>query len=207
MRAKEWPPSRVKARPCGVAGFLSKLVPHESSSSTRCGPFLDDDLDGLVIAKPGAAFFGVVHMDSVAVGRLKHRGDAALGIPGVGLVDGVLGEQQDVGPLIGRRDRRPQPRHAAADHQDIRELLRQPGGFEGDQISTLGEGLKHGADSNQTQAIPRPHAAAGVAGFFLDVPLGGAMGKRTRLPVLFRIESGSTGKRVRLSMAPPAATE
>ena len=64
--------------------------------------------------RPAPPFSVSATCDSIAVGRLKHRRDAALGVPGVGLVDRVLGEQEDVRPasaaaMAARRPATPPP--------------------------------------------------------------------------------------------------
>jgi len=54
-----------------------------------------------------------------------------------------FGEQQDFRPTLRRRDRGAQPGDSAADHQHIRDLLRQPRRAEGDEIAAMGQGLEH----------------------------------------------------------------
>ena len=100
------------------------MVPQESSSSNALRAFLDDDAHGFFIADSRAARSGVLDMGFDAVIRLEDGGDAALGVPGVGLFDGVLGEDQDIGPSFAPRRWPPAGRDAAADHQHIGELLR-----------------------------------------------------------------------------------
>ena len=82
-------------------------------------------------------------MQLEAVFRLKHGRDAALGIPGVGLLDGVLGEHEHVG-RVGGSDGRAQARDAAADDQDVGKLLGEAIGLEGNEIATLGDDFEHG---------------------------------------------------------------
>jgi hypothetical protein len=77
------------------------------------------------------------------VQRLKDRGDATLGIPGVGLIDGILGEQQDFRARLRRRDGGAKTGHAPADHQHVRYLLRQTRSAKRDQVAALSQGLKH----------------------------------------------------------------
>ena len=135
--------------------------PSESSSSTRSGPSLTTISTAVVVAQARPALLGVLDVRLVAVQRLEHRRDAALGVPGVGLVDGVLGEDEDVRPLLRRRDGRPQPRDAAADDQHVGELLGEPGGFERDEVAALREGLEH-CEGDSNPAPPRLTAASGA---------------------------------------------
>ena len=62
---------------------------------------------------------------------------------GVEVVDRVFREQENFGAFVRSRDGGAQAGDAAADYEDVGELLREPGGLERDQVTTLREGLKH----------------------------------------------------------------
>jgi hypothetical protein len=94
------------------------------------GSFGNDDLHGFFVTQSRAAGDGVLDMGFNAVLRLKDGGDSALGVPGVGLMKGVLGEKENVGALLSRGDGGAKTGYAAADDENIRELLGEAGGFE-----------------------------------------------------------------------------
>ena len=95
-----------------------------------------------IVAQPRAGGFGIADVHFVAVGGLQDSRDAALGIPGVGLLDAVFGDDKNVG-RFGRRDGRSKTGDAAADHQDVRRLLWKIGRLEGDEVAALEEGREH----------------------------------------------------------------
>ena len=111
MRAKLWPPSQGEGQVVRVAGFLVEVRAPLEQFEHALGPFFDDDAHGLVVAQARARRSRcrrrAIRTESE---RLKHRGDAALGVPGVGLLDGVLGEQQNIRARLRRRDRGAQAR-------------------------------------------------------------------------------------------------
>ena len=74
-----------------------------------------------------------------AVFGIDHAGDAALGIGAVGLLHRVLGDHEHREPRIDRH-RRPQPGEAAADHQHVDEVVRNPLGMKRHEIAGHGEG-------------------------------------------------------------------
>ena len=104
----------------------------------------DDDANGLLIAQSHADDFGVVDVRLDRIERLKHRRDAALGVPGVRLIDRVLGEEKRLRPVLRGRDRGAQAGDAAADDEHIRDLLRKPRRLKRNEIAALGEGFEHG---------------------------------------------------------------
>ena len=83
-----------------VAGLLVEMRAPLQQFEHALGPFFDDDAHGLVIAEADADDFRVAHVRFDRIERLEHRRDAALGVPGVGLLDGVLGQQQDFRPAL-----------------------------------------------------------------------------------------------------------
>ena len=81
-----------------VAACLSKLMPQREQLEHALRALLDGDPHGLVVAQPRPADLRVADVRLDRIERLEHRRDAALGVPGVGLVDRVLGQQQDFAP-------------------------------------------------------------------------------------------------------------
>ena len=83
----------------------------------------------------------IVSVDVVleAIFRIDHAGDAALGVRAVGLLHRVLGDHEHREPRIDFH-RGPQPGDAAADHQHVDEVVRNPLGMKRHQIA--GDGRK-----------------------------------------------------------------
>ena len=123
-RARLWPPSRASSRwPCSSR---SNMAPRAISSLTRPGPLVDQHPHGVGVAQAGAGGQGVgqVEVGRVGVAR-QHRGHAALGPPGGGLVQLALGEHADPQAVdVGGADGGRQPGHAAAEHQQVERLGR-----------------------------------------------------------------------------------
>ena len=95
------------------------------SSLTRLGSLVDEDADGVDVAQAGAGRerVGEVEVGGVGVAG-EHRGDAALGPAGGGLVELALGEHADPqAECVGRPHRGRQPRHAAAEDQQVESVV------------------------------------------------------------------------------------
>ena len=73
----------------------SNRVPQAISSRIRSRPLADHALDDLGIAQRAARRQGVGHVIFAAIVGPHGAGDAALGVPAVGLPQPVLGDQQD----------------------------------------------------------------------------------------------------------------
>jgi hypothetical protein len=82
-------------------------------------------MDSFLVAQTRATGDRILLVRFNTVLRLKNRGNSALGIPGIGLMQRILGEKQNIGPFLRRRDCGPQTRDAPTDDQHIRQLLRQ----------------------------------------------------------------------------------
>ncbi len=116
-------PFEAEGEVVGVAGLFVEVGAPGEEFENALGTFLDDDVDGLGVAEAGAADEGVVDVRFDAVGGLEDGGDAALGVPGVGLVEGVLGEDEDVGAFGSSGNGGAEAGDAAADDQNVRHLL------------------------------------------------------------------------------------
>ncbi len=85
-------------------GELASLVeahsePHQSLD--RGWPLADDQLHDVPAAQSGAGAQGVLHMSVHRVIRLHDGRDAALGVAGIGLVEGPLCHDDNLAPLAG----------------------------------------------------------------------------------------------------------
>ncbi len=98
------------------------------------GRFADDHLDDFLIAEIRAGDHRVGDVVLEAVLGIDHSGDAALGVGAVGLFHRVLGDHQKREPWIDFH-RGPQPGNAAADHQHVDEVVRNPLGMERNEIA------------------------------------------------------------------------
>ena len=105
MRRLEWPPSRPRSSsraPCdsGISRSVN-CMPSSISSAMRAGPSCDDRADDRFLAQAGAGLQRVAHVQLERILLARDRGDAALGVVGVGLRAVLLG---DDGHAPVRRD-------------------------------------------------------------------------------------------------------
>jgi len=59
----------------------------------------------------------------VAIGRLEDGSDPALGVPGIGLIDGVFCEDENIRAFIRGSDGGAQSGYTPADNKYVSELL------------------------------------------------------------------------------------
>jgi hypothetical protein len=59
------------------------------------------------------------------------------------LLHRVFGKEQNFRATLGGRDRSAQASNTATDNQHIRDLLGQARGPEGNEITSMGQGLEH----------------------------------------------------------------
>ena len=171
IRACEWPPSRVRAT---WPLTSSKCVPHSINSADPPGRLADDQFDDLGVAEPLAGGEGVGDVVLEVVLGVEHPGDPPLGVGAVALADLVLGHDQH--PVrLADAERHPKPRQAAADDQDVGEVVRaglagrtRPGSVSA-RAATWRVVPKHGGTLRRPahhDVRPRaPRASAGGRGF------------------------------------------
>ena len=97
------------------------------------GRLADDHLDDLGVAQPLAGRQRVGDVVVEPVLGIEHAGDAPLGVVAVALADLVLGDDQHA-IRLGDAQRSPEARDAAADDQDIGEVMRQLFGVKAHEI-------------------------------------------------------------------------
>ena len=131
-RSRRRSPRRPRARPgaaCGRprgparAGRRTSIEhgPHRDELVDAAGSLVDEDADGVDVAQPGP---GGERVGEVQVGRVgiagEHRGDAALGPAGGGLIELALGEHADAqAERVGGPHRGREPGHAAAQDEQV----------------------------------------------------------------------------------------
>ena len=98
----------------------------------------DHPLHDLGIAERAAGLERVGHVVLEAVFRIDHAGDAALGIGAVGVLQAVLGDDQDREPRIGAQGGA-NPGQPAADDQHVGKVVRDRLGTERDEVARRGE--------------------------------------------------------------------
>ena len=109
------------------------------------GGLADDQLDDLGVAEPLAGGEGVGDVVLEVVLGVEDTGDPALGIRAIALADLILGDDQDPEPFR-HAERRAEPGDAAADDQDVGEVMRQVLGIERGQVAPgQDEWLDHGS--------------------------------------------------------------
>lgn len=105
---------------------------------------LNHHLHGGKTVQPRPAGQCVADMQLQTVFRLQNRSNAPLGVPSVGFVDDILGQDQRFAAAISGGNGCPQTRDTATNDQHISKLLRQAGGLERGEIAAFGQKLKHG---------------------------------------------------------------
>ena len=132
IRACEWPPSRPSAT---LAVDLVEVGAPADQLADPLGCLADDHLDDLGVAQPLAGGEGVGDVVVEVVLGVEDAGDPALGVVAVALADLVLGDDQDA-ELVGDAERRAEAGDAAADDQDVGEVVGQLAGVEADEVAT-----------------------------------------------------------------------
>ena len=129
MRAWEWPPSRVVSI---SPSTRSKPAPHSSNCRTSSGPWRTT-CSTVSVAQPAAGpqRVGDVRLERIVLA--EHRGDAALGLPGVAVFEARLADDDDIA-LFGRLQGRPQTGDARADDHAIGEKLARRDRIDIDQV-------------------------------------------------------------------------
>ena len=129
IRACEWPPSRVEG---DLAVDLVEVRPPLDQLGDPPRGLADDQLDDLGVAQPLAGGEGVGDVVLEVVLGVEDAGDPPLGVGAVALADLVLGDDQD--PVrLGDAEGRAEAGEAAADDQDVGEVVRQVLGVEPDR--------------------------------------------------------------------------
>ncbi len=82
------------------------------------GAFADDDIDRHLVAEARAGDQGVAHVRLEAVVLGQDAGDASLGVAGVGLVEGALGDDDHV-TVFGGLESKGEAGDAGADDEVI----------------------------------------------------------------------------------------
>ena len=112
-----WPPSRVRsssALAIGAPADAAEVGAERDQLAHALGPVAHHHLDHVAVREAAAGLERVLHVALEGVGRVEHRGDAALRVGGRRLVELALGHDQHVGVARGL-EREGQPGDAAAD--------------------------------------------------------------------------------------------
>ena len=156
------PNGRWRIRPSRVR---SKTAPQRLELAHPVGRLLGVELGHPRVVEHLAADHRVAEMDLPRVVRgdvAEGRGDAAFGHHRVGLAQERLADQPDVGPGLGRRDRRSQPRATGADDQDVVRTARSgpllTGGWRGRRASPRRAAGRTGRPARPRRGSPRPSA-------------------------------------------------
>ena len=114
-------PAEVALEDAAVGGAVEQRAPRlQLPHPVRRLPRVQLGHPPVVDVLPAAHRVGEVHLPAVAVVHVAQRGrHAALGHHGVRLAQERLADQADLHARRGRGDRRPQPRAAGADDQDV----------------------------------------------------------------------------------------
>ncbi len=153
----ECPPSRASAtRPSAAR---SNATPSDSSSAKRVAGLADDRTDDVRLAQALPDHERVREVQLHRVGLPDRAGDAALCIPGVGLGDLALGDEQHARELR-RLERGHKSRDAAADDENVAFTACERVGVEAEQVAGNGRGVHPSATIRSTAASARPRISS-----------------------------------------------
>jgi hypothetical protein len=130
----------LSARPAAAREAVAAVLARELDSvflqpPDRLGSLGGEDLGQVHV---GRLMRAAPHVSSVQLGRVvlaESRLDAALGLGGVGGLEGALGDEPDASAGALGRDRGREPRSSASDHEDVEGDVRR---HDGRTIPTFG---------------------------------------------------------------------
>ena len=117
---------------------MSKRVPQPIELLDPPRGLADHALHDLGIAERAAGLEGIGHVVLEAVLRIDHAGDAALGTRTVGVLQVVLGDDQDREPRVGGQGGA-ESGQPAADNQHVGKVVRDRLGTERNEVARRGE--------------------------------------------------------------------